>query len=50
VPYGKAETILLQVVHLLGTFRLISQSQIMDKDAKVESVNHYGLNLNHRHV
>ena len=45
------ETIILQaVVHLLGSFNLISQFQIMDKDVKVEPVNHYGLNLYNRHV
>ena len=39
------ETIILQeVVHLPGSFNLISQSLIMDKDVKVEQVNHYGLN------
>jgi hypothetical protein len=43
------ETIILQqVVHLPGSFNLISQSQIMDKDVKVEPVNTYGLNLNNR--
>jgi hypothetical protein len=36
---------LQEVVHLPGLFNLISQSQIMDKDVKVEPVNHYGLNL-----
>jgi len=51
LPDRKAETILLQeVVHLPGSFNLISQSQIMDKDVKVEPVNHYGLNLYTRHV
>jgi len=34
---------------LPGSFNLISQSQIMDKDVKVEPVNHYGLNLYNRH-
>jgi len=44
LPDGKTETILLQeVVHLPGSFNLISQSQIMDKDVKDEPVNHYGL-------
>jgi hypothetical protein len=43
---GKTETIILQeAVHLPGSFNLISQSQIMDKDVKVEPVNPYGLNL-----
>jgi hypothetical protein len=37
LPDGKMETILLQeVVHLPGSFNLITQSQIMDKDVKVE--------------
>jgi len=50
LPDGKTETIILQeVVHLPGLFNLISQSQIVDKDAKVEPVNHYGLNLYNRH-
>jgi hypothetical protein len=37
------------VVHLPVSFNLISQSLIMDKDVKVEPVNHYGLNLYIRH-
>jgi len=50
LPDEKTETIILQeVVHLPGSFNLISQSQIMDKDIKVEPVNHYGLNLYNRH-
>jgi len=50
LPDGKMETIILQeMVHLLGSFNLISQSQIMDKDVIVEPVNHYGLNLYNRH-
>jgi len=50
LPDGKPETIILQeVVHLPGSFNLISQSQIMDKDVKVEPVNHYSLNLYNRH-
>jgi len=50
LPDGKMETIILQkVVHLPGSFNLISQSQIMDKDVKVKPVNHYGLNLYNRH-
>jgi hypothetical protein len=41
----KKQTIIRQeVVHLPGLFNLISQSQIMAKDIKVEQVNHYGLN------
>jgi len=49
LPDGKTEMIILQeVVHLPGSFNLISQSQIMDKDVKVEPVNHYGLNLYNR--
>ena len=50
LPDGKTETIILQdVVHLLGSFNLVSQSQIMDKDVKVKPVNPYGLNLYNRH-
>jgi len=50
LPDGRTETIILQeVVHLPGSFNLISQSQIMDKDVKVEPVNHYGLKLYNRH-
>ena len=50
LPDGKTEMIILQeVVHLPRSFNLISQSQIMDKDVKVELVNHYGLNLYNRH-
>jgi hypothetical protein len=50
LPDGKTETIIYQeVVHLPGSFNLISQSQIMDKDVKVEPVNHYSLNLYNRH-
>jgi hypothetical protein len=50
LPDGKMDTIILQeVVHLPGSFDLISQSQIMDKDVKVEPVNHYCLNLYNRH-
>jgi hypothetical protein len=41
--------ILQEVVHLPGLFNVISQSQFMDKDVKVELVNHYGLNLYNRH-
>jgi hypothetical protein len=41
--------ILQEVVHLPGFFNLISQSQIMDNDIKVEPVNHYGLNLYNLH-
>jgi len=49
-PDGKRETIIHhEVVHLLRLFSLISQSQIMDKDIKVEPVNYYGLNLNNCH-
>jgi hypothetical protein len=40
------ETIIHQeVVHLPRSYNLISQSQIMDKDIKVEPMNHNGLNL-----
>jgi len=50
LPDGKTETFILQeVVHLPGSFNLISQFKIMDKDVKVELVNHYGLNLYNRH-
>jgi len=50
LPDGKTEMIILQeLVHLPGSFNLMSQSQIMDKDVKVEPVNHYGLNLYNRH-
>jgi len=50
LPDGKTEMIILQeVVHLPGSINLISQSQIMDKDVKVELVNDYGLNLYNRH-
>jgi len=50
LPDGKMEMIILEeVVHLLGSFNIISQSQIMDKDVKVEPVNHNGLNLFNRH-
>jgi hypothetical protein len=39
-PDQKTETIILQeVVHLPESFNLISQSQIIDKDVKVEPVN-----------
>jgi len=44
------ETIILQdVVHLPVSFDLILQSQIMDRDVKVEPVNLYCLNLYNRH-
>jgi len=47
---GKMETIILQeVVYLMGSCNLISQSQIMDKDIKVDPVNHYSPNLFNRH-
>jgi len=50
LPDGKTETIILQeVVHLPGSFNLISQSQLMDKEVNVEPVNHYGPNLFNRH-
>jgi hypothetical protein len=50
LPDGKTETIILQeVVHLPGSFNLISQSQIMDEDVKIEPVNYYSLNLYNRH-
>ena len=44
------ETIILQeVVHLPGSFHLISQSQIMEKNVNVKPVNHYSLDLYNRH-
>jgi hypothetical protein len=44
------ETIIVQeVVHLLGSFNIITQSQILDIDVKVEPANHYGLILYNRH-
>jgi len=50
LPDGKTETIILQeVMHLPGSFNLISQSQIMDQDVKVEPVNYYGLNIHNHH-
>jgi hypothetical protein len=50
LPDGKTEMIILQeVVYLLWSFNLISKSQIIDKDVKVEPVNHYGLNLYNHH-
>jgi hypothetical protein len=50
LPDGKTETIILQEgVHLPGSFNLISQSQIMHNDVKVEPVNHYSINLYNCH-
>jgi len=50
LPDGKMEMIIIQeVVHLPGSFNLISQCQIMDKHVKVEPVNHYSLNLCNPH-
>jgi len=50
LPDGKTETIILQeVLPLPWSFILISQSQIIDKDVKDVSVNHYGLHLYNRH-
>jgi len=50
LPDGKTEMIIVQeVVQLLGSFNLISQCQMFDKDIKVEPVNHYSLNLYNRH-
>jgi len=47
---GKTETIILQeVVYLMGSCNPISQSQIMDKDIKVDPVNHFSPNLYNRH-
>jgi len=42
--------ILQEVLHLPGSFYFISHSQIMDKDDKLETLNHYGLNLYNRHA
>jgi hypothetical protein len=51
LPDGTTETIILQdVVHLPGSFNVIAQTQIMDKDVKVEPVNHNGLNLYNWHA
>jgi hypothetical protein len=41
--------ILQEVVYLPGSFNLISQSQMMHNDVKVEKVNHNSLNLCNRH-
>jgi hypothetical protein len=50
LPDGKTETIMLQEgVHLPGSFNLISESGIMEKDVKVEPVNYYSPNLFNRH-
>jgi len=50
LPDGKTETIILQeVVHLPGSYNRILQSQIMDKDVKVEPVNHSPLNVCNGH-
>ena len=50
LPDAKTENIILQeVVHLPGSFNFISKSEIVDKDVKVEPVNHYSLNLYNRH-
>jgi hypothetical protein len=49
LPDGKTETIILEeVVPFPGSFNLTTQSQIMNKDVKVELVNHYGLSLYNR--
>jgi len=50
LPDGRTETIILQeVVHLPGLFKFISHSGVMDKDVKVEQVNHSSLSLYNRH-
>jgi hypothetical protein len=50
LPDEKMEMIILQeAVHLPESFNFISQSQIMDKDVKVEPVTHYSLNLYNCH-
>jgi len=50
LPDGRTESRIPQeVVHFPGSFNLISQSQTMEKDVKVEPVNHYGVNLYNRH-
>jgi hypothetical protein len=41
--------ILQEVVYMPESFNLISQSQITDKDVKVDPVNHYSLNLYNHH-
>lgn len=46
LPDGRTEMIVLQeVVYLPGSFNLISQFQIMQKNIKVKSANDYSLNL-----
>jgi len=50
LPDGQTETIIPpEVVHLPGSFNIISQFQIVDRHLKVEQVDHYGLNLYNRH-
>jgi hypothetical protein len=50
LPDRKTETIIVQeVVHLPLSFNRISQSQKIDKDIKVELLNHHRLNLDNRH-
>jgi hypothetical protein len=49
LPDGKTDTIIFQeVMHLPRSFNLITQSQITNKNVKVELVNHYSLNLYNR--
>jgi hypothetical protein len=49
--HGKTEMIIMhEVFHLPGTFNLISQSLIREKDVQVEPVNQYGLNLDNPHA
>jgi hypothetical protein len=50
LPDGMTELIILQeVVYMPESFNLISQSQITDKDVKVDPMNHYSLNLDNHH-
>lgn len=39
-----------EVVHVLGSFNVISLTQILEKDVKVKLFGHYVLNYNKRHV
>lgn len=50
LPDGRSEKIVLQnVLHQPGSFNLISQSTLMDKDVCIETINHYGLNIYNPH-
>ena len=49
LPDGRQNSIVLsKVIHMPGSYNLISQSSIMDRGVKVECVNHYGMNLYNR--